>query len=494
MRQERLIPLVVASALFMENLDSTVIATSLPAIAADLGEDPVILKLAFTSYLLSLAIFIPVSGWCADRFGARTIFRLAIAIFTLASIACGFAQTLEGLVVARAAQGLGGALMVPVGRIIILRLVPKAELLGAMAFLTVPALIGPLAGPPLGGFITTYLHWRWIFWINVPFGILGMILASRFMPPLKADGVPRLDVIGFLLSGLGLAAAIFGFTTLARSLFPPAVAPALTIGGAVLLGLYVVHAQRTSHPILDLKLLRIDTFRQSVLGGNLFRIGVGAIPFLLPLLLQVGFGLDAFQTGLLTFAAAIGAISMKLAAPRLLRWFGYRNVLIFNTLVGSAFIAVNALFTPATPHWLMFAVFVAGGFFRSLQFTSVNSLAYADVPEAEISRASTLSNVAQQLSLSTGVAVAALVLEAAQGFRSHGVLTADDIGAAFLVISAISASAVLVHLRLAPEAGQALSGYRQVPRQMPAEIKRHTRARPAYLPLAKKLHRPKDSP
>jgi EmrB/QacA subfamily drug resistance transporter len=449
----------------MENLDSTVIATSLPAIAADMGEDPVILKLAFTTYLLSLAIFIPISGWLADRYGARTIFRLAIAIFTLASIGCGFSQTLEGLVAARAVQGLGGALMVPVGRIIMLRLVPKAELLGAMAFLTVPALIGPLIGPPVGGFITTYFHWRWIFWINVPFGILGMLLANRFMPVLKASLTPPLDVMGFILSGLGLASTIFGLTTLSRSLFPPTVAPLLIAAGAVLLVAYVLHARRTPAAILDLRLLRLETFRTSVVGGSLFRIGVGAIPFLLPLLLQVGFGLDPFQTGLLTFAAAIGALSMKLVAGRVLRRFGFRSVLIYNTLLGSAFIALNAVFTPQTPHWLMFMLFVAGGFFRSLQFTSVNALAYADVPEASISRASTLSNVAQQLSLSLGVAVAAFAMEAAMEINGRAMLTAEDIRMGFLVVAVIAAMGGFLHWRLSPQAGYSLSGHTPARRQ-----------------------------
>jgi EmrB/QacA subfamily drug resistance transporter len=474
MRQERIIPLVVASALFMENLDSTVIATSLPAIATDLEEDPVILKLAFTSYLLSLAIFIPVSGWCADRFGARAIFRLAIAVFTLASIGCGFAQSLEALVAARALQGLGGALMVPVGRIIILRLVPKHELLGAMAFLTVPALIGPLVGPPVGGFITTYFHWRWIFWVNVPFGILGILLASWLMPRLKSDAPPPLDLFGFLLSGLGLAATIFGLTTLSRSLFSPAVAPALTLAGAALLIAYALHARRIANPILDLSLLRLETFRSSIFGGALFRIGVGAIPFLLPLLLQVGFGLDPFATGLLTFAAAIGAISMKLVAPWLLRRFGFRNVLVVNTLLGSLFIGINALFTQATPHWLMFVVLMAAGFFRSLQFTSVNSLAYADVPGEAISRASTLANVAQQLSLSLGVAVAAFVLEAALGFDHDALPTAREIRIAFVIIAVISVSAALVHLRLSAQAGHALSGH-VVPQRQEAPIHTPTR-------------------
>jgi MFS family permease len=359
--------------------------------------------------------------------------------------------------------------MVPVGRIIILRLVPKNELLGAMAFLTVPALIGPLVGPPVGGFITTYFHWRWIFWINVPFGILGILLASRLMPRLKSDAPPPLDLFGFVLSGLGLGATIFGLTTLSRSLFSPAVAPALTLAGAALLAAYVLHSRRVANPILDLGLLKLETFRSSLFGGALFRIGVGAIPFLLPLLLQVGFGLDPFATGLLTFAAAIGAISMKLVAPRLLRRFGFRQVLVVNTLLGSLFIGINALFTEATPHWLMFMVFMAAGFFRSLQFTSVNALAYADVPGEAISSASTLANVAQQLSLSLGVAVAAFVLEAALGFDHAAMPTAREIKIAFVTIALISATAAFVHLGLSPQAGQSLSGQAMRKQEAPAE-------------------------
>jgi EmrB/QacA subfamily drug resistance transporter len=460
----------VASALFMENLDSSVISTSLPAIAADIGADPIVLKLAFTAYLLSLAIFIPISGWCADRFGARAVFRSAIAIFTVASLACGFAQSLETLVIARAFQGLGGALMVPVGRIIMLRLVPKAELLGAMALLTMPALVGPLVGPPVGGFITTYFHWRWIFWINIPFGILGIVLASRYMPRLVSASVPKFDLTGFLLVGLGLAATIFGLTILSRSIMPPVVAPVLTVSGMILLGIYVVHARRIPNAILDLRLLKVETFRSSVLGGSLFRIGAGAIPFLLPLLLQVGFGLNAFQTGLLMFASAIGAISMKMVAARVLRRFGFRRVLIVNVLIGSALLATNALLTEHTAHWVIFALFLTSGFFRSLQFTSVNALAYADMGEGEISRASTFSNVAQQLSASLGVALAAFVVEAALAMDHGRVLGADELRLAFLAVAAVSACAIFVHLGLTPEAGHALSGHvRPQPKEVPAE-------------------------
>ena len=461
---------MVASALFMENLDSSVISTSLPAIAADIGADPIVLKLAFTAYLLSLAIFIPISGWCADRFGARTVFRSAIAIFTVASLACGFAQSLEALVIARAFQGLGGALMVPVGRIIMLRLVPKAELLGAMALLTMPALVGPLVGPPVGGFITTYFHWRWIFWINIPFGILGIVLASRYMPRLVSVSVPKLDLTGFLLVGSGLAATIFGLTTLSRSIMPPLMAPLLTVSGIGLLAIYVVHARRIPNAILDLRLLAVETFRSSVLGGSLFRIGAGAIPFLLPLLLQVGFGLNAFQTGLLMFASAIGAMSMKMVAARVLRRFGFRRVLIVNVLIGSALLGANALLTEHTPYWAIFALFLTSGFFRSLQFTSVNALAYADMGESEISRASTFSNVAQQLSASLGVALAAFVVEAALAMDHGRVLGADELRLAFLAVAAVSACAIFVHLGLTPEAGHALSGHvRPQPKEVPAE-------------------------
>jgi EmrB/QacA subfamily drug resistance transporter len=463
LREDRIIPLVVASALFMENLDSTVIATSLPAIALDLHQDPVILKLAFTSYLLSLAVFIPISGWCADRFGARRVFRVAIAIFTLASIGCGFAQSLEGLVVARALQGLGGALMVPVGRLIVLRLVPKRELLNALAYLTVPALIGPLAGPPLGGFITTYFHWRWIFWINVPFGILGIYLETRFIPRLKAEVPDRFDFTGFVLVGLGLSTTVFGVTMLSNELLPAYAAPLLVLAGSVLMALYVAHGRRIRHAILDLDLFRIATFRASVIGGSLFRIGVGALPFLLPLLLQLGFGLTPFQSGLLTFAAAAGAMSMKFVARPVLQRYGFKRVLVANAIVGSMFLGVNSLLSAATPHLLILAIFLAGGFFRSLQFTSINALGYSDVPETLMSRASTLYNVIQQLSLSFGVAAAAGVLEFARGARAEPGLTVHDMQLAFVIVALVSASSALVFLRLDPGAGHAVSGHGKVP-------------------------------
>ena len=454
----RIVPLVVASALFMENTDSTVIATSLPAIAADLGEDPVILKLAFTTYLLSLTVFIPISGWCADRFGARNVFRAAIAIFTLASIGCGLAANLEQLIAARFLQGLGGAMMVPVGRLIILRTTAKSELVQALALLTIPALIGPLIGPPLGGFITTYFHWRWIFWINIPVGLLGLGLATLYMPDIREEGAGRLDVPGFLLSAAGLTSLVFGTTVIGRDVLPAHAPLALMIFGAILLGLYVFHARRAARPILDLNLLRIPTFRAGVVGGSFFRLGIGAVPFLLPLMLQLGFGMTPFESGSLTFAAALGALTMKFTASRILKRFGFRSVLMVNTVVSAAFLAGQALFTPQTPHLVIFAVLLAGGFFRSLQFTSINALSYSDIPGRDMALATSLSSVAQQLSLSLGVAFAAFILELAQYLRGEATLAVADFSVAFLVVAAMSAVSLFFFLKLAHDAGAEVSG------------------------------------
>jgi EmrB/QacA subfamily drug resistance transporter len=455
----RVLTLVVAAALFMENLDGTVIATSLPAIAADLAVDPIILKLAFTSYLLSLAIFIPVSGWCADRFGARSVFQAAIAVFTLASIGCAMADDLASLVAARFVQGIGGAMMVPVGRLIILRVVAKRDMVNALAWLTVPALIAPLLGPPVGGFITTYYHWRWIFWLNVPIGVLGIVLAALLIPQVKGEEPRPLDWVGFALSGLGLSSLIFGLTVIGREIVPVWGQAGLVVAGLALILLYIVHARRTPHPLVDLSLLRIPTFRISVTGGTLFRIGIGAIPFLLPLMLQVGFGLSPFASGSLTFAAAAGALAMKLTAAPILRRFGFRRVLVVNTLISSGILAATALFTAATPHALILVVLLTGGFFRSLQFTSLNALGYADVEPRLLSRATSFAAVAQQLALSVGVAFAALVLEASQLARGADDLVTADFAVAFVAIAALALCSAPFFARLGRDAGSEVSGH-----------------------------------
>jgi EmrB/QacA subfamily drug resistance transporter len=461
MRPSQIVPLVVATALFMENTDATVIATALPAIARSLGEDPIALKLALTAYLVSLAIFIPISGWIADRYGARTVFRVALGVFMAGSLACAASDSLAGFVAARFFQGLGGAMMVPVGRLVILRSVPKSELVSALAYLTIPALIGPIMGPPLGGLITTYLDWRWIFLINIPIGLMGIWLASVYFENVREPSRPPLDVVGFLLSGLGLAVLMLGLASTGRHLLPEGVSWGCLAAGIVLLALYLRHSRRVAHPVIRLDLLRYPTFRAAVTGGSLFRIGTGAIPFLLPLMLQIGFGLDPLQSGLLTFAAAAGALLIKLVGPRILRTYGFRPVMLVNAVVASGFLAVNGLFTAETPHAVIVCVLLLGGCVRSLQFTCVNAIAYADLEARDMSAGTSLASVAQQLSLSLGVSFGALALEGAAGWHGRTAIQAEDFAFAFFAVAAISALSVFAFRRLAPDAGAEVSGQRR---------------------------------
>ena len=454
----RILPLTIASALFMEQMDSTIIATSLPDIARDLGTSPVSLKLAFTTYLLGLTVFLPISGWAADRFGAKTVFRLAIIIFTAGSVGCGFADSLEGLVAARAVQGIGGAFMVPIGRIILLRSVPKKDLLDAIAWLTIPALVGPVIGPPIGGYITTTYDWRWIFWMNLPFGLLAFGLASWLMPNLKAETAAPLDLRGFLLSGFGLALAVFGMTVAGRGIFETWQVWAMILVGLVLLAGYWFHARSHAAPILDLRLMRLPTYRQSVIGGNLYRIAVGATPFLMPLLLQLGFGYSAFETGLITFASAIGALLMKFTVAPIVRRFGYRDLLIWNGLISCALLGAKGLFTSTTPYVVMFCVLLVAGFMRSLQFSALNTLAYADIENRDMARANALYTVLQQLFLAIGVAVAAFILDAQLWLSGRTEFLARDFSIALFIVAAVSSLSVLSYLKLERGAGASISG------------------------------------
>ena len=460
----RVLTLVVASALFMESLVSTVIATSLAAMAVDLQVDPLTLKLAFTAYFVALAIFIPISGWCADRYGARTVFAAAIAVFTLASVGCALAWDLYSLVAGRFCQGLGGAMMLPVGRLILLRAIPRKQMLSAMAWLSIPTLFAPILGPPLGGFITTYYHWRGIFWLNVPIGLIGLALALWWVPQVHGDRDKPLDWPGFLLTGGGLALAIFGFTLLGSHATGSGVAVAMMASGGVLLALYLRHAARVAHPIIDLTLLQIASFRLSLVGGLLFRIAVGAMPFLLPLMLQVGFGMNAFESGSLTFTAAVGAVTMKLTAAPILKRWGFRRVLCGNAWISSALVAALALFTVHTPATAIMAVLLVGGFFRSLQFTSLNTLAYADVEHSALSRATSLVGVVQQLSLAAGVALAAMLLDGSRSVEGRSELLAIDFSRAFVAVGVVSLASLIWYRRLAPDAGAEMSGHRAAER------------------------------
>jgi EmrB/QacA subfamily drug resistance transporter len=455
---DRVVPLIVAVALFMENMDSTVIATSLPAIARALGTNPLALKLAVTSYLLALAICIPASGWTADRFGARHIFRIAIGVFVLGSIGCALSRSLEEFVLARIVQGMGGAMMTPVGRLILVRSIDKRLLVHAMSLVTIPALVGPICGPPLGGFITTYASWHWIFIINVPIGLAGLAMATRYIPDVRTERPAPFDFVGFIVSGLGIGGLAFGLSVMGLEFLPIGVVAALLGVGAASAAAYIVYARHKAAPILDLGLLKLPTFRASILGGFLFRLGIGALPFLLPLLLQLGFDLTPFQSGLITFTGALGSMFMKAAVAGVLRRLGYRPVLIYNSLLSAAFLAACASFVPGMPFAAMIVILLSGGFFRSLQFTSINTLAYAEIEPQLMSRATTLVSVAQQLSLSTGVAVGALVVETTLRLKHGTTMSAMDFPPAFLAVGALSASAAFVFARLPPDAGAELSG------------------------------------
>src|SRR6266571_2604742 len=458
MNKQRLIPLIVATALFMENMDATVIATSLPAIAADIGTSPLTLKLAITSYLLSLAVFIPASGWTADRFGARMVFSIAIAVFMVGSIGCALSGSVTDFVIARILQGAGGAMMTPVGRLVLLRSIDKSALVNAMAWVTVPALIGPVIGPPLGGFITTYFSWHWIFLINIPIGLLGIFMALKYIDPIKSENPERFDLYGLILAGIGLAGIAFGLSVAGLNLLPRPIVAGLVAIGTVSMTLYVMHARRTGSPVLDFSLLRLSTMRASIIGGFLFRLGIGALPFLLPLLMQEGFGLSPFKSGLVTFASAVGAMGMKTLAARIIRTFGFRNIMVINAIVSSLFLAASALFTASTPLLLIMIILVVGGFFRSLQFTAINTVAYAEVEPAQMSRATTLVSVNQQLAISAGVAVGAFCVEATMLVRHVSELSAADFAPAFIVVSVISAISAHFFYEMPADAGHQVSG------------------------------------
>jgi len=462
MNKERLIPLIVATALFMENMDSTVIATSLPAIAADIGTSPLTLKLAITSYLLSLAVFIPASGWTADRFGARLVFSLAVAVFMVGSIGCALSTSVTHFVIARIIQGMGGAMMTPVGRLVLLRSIDKSALVNAMAWVTVPALVGPVIGPPLGGFITTYFSWHWIFLINIPIGLLGIFMALRYIDPIRSETPERFDLYGLVLAGIGLGGIAFGLSVAGLNLLPWTIVAALVAVGSISMALYLIHAKRTSSPVLDFTLMRLPTLRASIIGGFLFRLGIGALPFLLPLLMQVGFGLSPFRSGLVTFASAVGAMGMKTLAARIIRTFGFRNVMMTNAIVSSAFLAACGLFTVTTPLLLIMIILVVGGFFRSLQFTAINTVAYAEVEPAQMSRATTLVSVNQQLAISAGVAIGAFSVESTMLVRHVQELSAADFAPAFLVVAFISTISAYFFYKMPIDAGHQVSGRRVV--------------------------------
>ncbi|MDB5371811.1 MAG: transporter [Belnapia sp.] len=455
----RMVAAIVASALFMQNLDSAAVTTALPAMALDMGVEPARLGVAITSYLVALTVFIPLSGWVADRFGAKRVFMAAIAIFTLASVLCGRANGVPEMIGARIFQGLGGAMMVPVARLLLLRQIRKEEMLSAMAWLTMPAMIGPISGPPLGGFLTDAFGWRSVFLINVPIGIIGLALVAWKIPDVPPGDPGPPDRIGLVLIGLALALFMFGLETIGRGVMPPGLPEAGLVLGLMFGWAAIRHCRQTPRPALDLSLLQIRTFNQGTLAGSLFRIGAGATPFLVPMLLQVGFGKSASEAGLVSFATALGALAMKPLARPILRRFGFRNVLIGTALLAAAGVAVAAAFTPAWPLWIIFVLLAFGGLFRSLQFTALNTLSFADVPTSRLSAATSFSGTAQQLAPALGVVLATTSLEISATLAGHHTATVHDFSVAFLVAGAVVAASCPFFLRLAPDAGEEVSGH-----------------------------------
>lgn len=405
----RVLPWLVAVAFFMENLDISILNTAIPVIAQDLGTSALSLKAVLTTYTLALAIFIPVSGWVADRYGTRRVFRMAVALFTLGSLLCGLSTNLHMLVASRFVQGVGGAMMVPVGRIALIRAYPRSEMLTMMNYVVIPALVAPLVGPFIGGFMVHWLPWRSIFFVNIPIGLVGWWMIRRYMPDYRGTKVPPLDGLGMLLFGSGIALLSYVLEVFGEHSWPPVEIALMFLASCTLLLAYALYARRIPDPLLYMPLFLVRTFRISVLGGIITRLGIGGVPFLLPLLYQVGLGYSPLMAGLLTMPLAVAAIGMKIMSGPLLKRFGHRRVLIWNTVLLGINLMLYTFIGIGTPIMVIVLLSLTQGLFSSLQFTCMNSLTYADVRDERASQASSIAGTAQQLALSFGVATASLV-------------------------------------------------------------------------------------
>nr|WP_315401984.1 DHA2 family efflux MFS transporter permease subunit [uncultured Duganella sp.] len=456
---KRYLPWVVATALFMEQLDSTIVNTAIPSMAVSLQVTPLSLKAVVTSYILSLAVAIPISGWMADRFGTRRVFMSAVAIFTVASVLCGLSVNSPMLVAARLLQGLGAAMMMPVGRLAIIRTFPKAELLAAMNFVIIPALIGPLLGPTVGGLIVHWLTWRDIFFVNVPVGLAAIFLAHRYMPDYRGDSVRPIDFIGLVLFGTGVALLSWLLEVFGEHKLDATSATVLLLIACSLLVAYGWHAREAKFPLLRLTLFKIRTFRVSVVGGFITRIGVGGLPFLLPLLYQLGLGLPAWQSGLLMMPSAAAAMGMKFISARVLGRFGYRQVLTVNTVLIGLTIGLFSLVHQGTPLYVIVMISLCLGFFNSLQFSSMNSIAYADVDNADSSMASTIASSMQQLSVSFGLAAGSLITGWFLGDlpQSNRLALTSALHYAFLTLAVLTMLSSLTFWSLRREDGESIS-------------------------------------
>ena len=458
-RTKRYMPWLVAVALFMENLDATIVNTAVPTMAKSLEVQPLSLKAVMTSYALSLAVFIPISGWMADKFGTKRVFFFAVTLFMIGSLFCGISTDIPMLVASRIIQGMGGAMMTPVGRLALVRTFPRSEMLQAMNFVVIPALIGPLIGPSLGGFIVHFFHWRVIFFINLPIAILGLFLIKNHMPDYREESTGKLDTLGFILFGSGIGLFSYVLEVFGEHTLPISAIILMIVISGILLMAYGFHAQRVPVPVLNLKLFKIRTFRAAVAGGFVTRLGIGGMPFLLPLLYQIGLGYKPWAAGLLTVPQATAAIGMKVFSRPLLRKFGFRSILVLNTVFLGFTIMSFSFINPGASVILILCISFAQGFFASLQFTSMNSLIYADIDDKDASKASSLGSTAQQMSLSFGIAFSSLV---AGWFLGHvdqtvAAQTVPALHKAFLVMGILTVVSSLTFWSLRPHDGDNVS-------------------------------------
>lgn len=459
-RQARHIALIVGGAFFMVLLDSAIIATSLPRMAQTFGVKPVELSIGISIYLLSVAAFVPLSGWLSDRYGARRIFLISIIVFVAASLACGAADSLEGFALARAAQGLGGALMTPIGRVIVLNHAPKNELVRAMAYITWPALTAPVIGPVVGGFITTYFSWRWNFWINLPIGLLAWVLVWRVVPATPPVARRAFDPLGFVLSGGALIAFLLGLESIAHQWLPLLQSLSLVVGGIILGVVALYHFRRSPQPLLDLSIFTVPTFAiTSIQAGTYIRVGINAAPFLLPLLFQLGFGYTPVEAGFYVLVYFLGNLGMKTVSTAALRWFGFRSVLVINGALSGLFMAVCGFLSPELGKFWIVAILLCAGLTRSMQYTALNTLGFADIPGNLRSSAATINSMLMQVSMVLAIALSALLLNGSRWVAQRDAVATPDFAVAFVVMGLLVMGASLVFLKLPKDAGAEVSGH-----------------------------------
>jgi EmrB/QacA subfamily drug resistance transporter len=456
------LPFIVAATFFMEYLDTTIVATALPQMARSFAVGPNEVSLGMTAYMLTLAVFIPVSGWIADRFGSRSVFGGALVLFTVASVLCGLSTGIGFFTAARVLQGLGGAMMVPVGRMIVVRNTDKSRLMKAISTITWPAIVAPVVGPTVGGFITTYASWHWVFFLNVPFGLAALAAIAKYVPNQRNELRRSMDIGGFVLSGTALIALLYGTELASRQDARIAHAAGFILAGVILGSIAVRHFRRVRNPLLDLTTLGVPTYAVTVLWGLATRIGIEAVPYLAPLLFQIGFGLSAFQSGLLLLATAVGNLGMKVFTTPILQRFGFRTVAMFATATAAVIVAAYGWLFPSTPLAVMLIVLFVYGLARSLQFTTLATLAYADVEDPQKGPASTLWSVAQQMAIGMGIAFGALCLRisttlGAAPRREAQAFALGDFRWAFLAAGVLIAVSIVGYARLPADAGNAIT-------------------------------------